>query len=59
MNKWIIKDWTGRVLFDGKTFETFEDGWGFIYENDPLPEESHPDYFSWYDDYFVEEMGEK
>lgn len=30
---WIIEDWAGNVMFDGKTFETFEDGWSYIFEN--------------------------
>lgn len=32
-NKFIIIDWTGNLMFKGKTFESFEDGWEFIYEN--------------------------
>lgn len=28
----IIQDWAGNQLFPGKTFESFEDGWDFLYE---------------------------
>lgn len=55
--EYIIKDWTGRVLFDGKTFPSFEDGWGFIYETNPEPEQNSPDWVDgWFDDYYVEEV---
>lgn len=57
---WIIKDWTGKILWDGKTFATFEDAWDWIYEQDPEPYETSQDWVSgWYDDYFVEEKGGK
>lgn len=46
-----IYDWTGKECFEGKTFETFEDAWDFIYENDPRPQTSNDDH--WYDDYEV------
>lgn len=53
---WIIKDWTGRVLFGGKEFDSFDEGWDFIWETDPEPDENSPDWVDgWYDDYFVEE----
>ena len=29
----IIQDWAGNHLFPDKAFESFEDGWDFIYEN--------------------------
>jgi hypothetical protein len=52
--KWIIKDWMGNILFHGKTFDFFEDGWSYIYENDPMPEENSPEWVDgWYDDYYV------
>jgi hypothetical protein len=47
-----IQDWTGRVLFDGKEFASFEEGWEHIYENDPEPEGSDHHY----DDYSVDEV---
>lgn len=28
----IIQDWAGNQLFPCKTFESFEDGWDFLYE---------------------------
>jgi len=57
MAKYIIKDWMGNILFKGKTFKYFEDGWAHIYENDPEPEEGTPEWVDgWYDDYYVEEV---
>jgi hypothetical protein len=53
--RWLIKDWTGKVCFFGKTFGSFLEGWDFIYENDPEPDRDSPDWLSgWYDDYYVE-----
>lgn len=31
--KFEIEDWAGNLMFDGKTFDSFEEGWSFIYEN--------------------------
>ena len=31
--KWIILDWAYNRMFATKEFESFEDGWDFIYEN--------------------------
>ena len=45
-----IRDWTGKVCFNGKRFESFDDAWSFIYEADP--NESDDEHY--YDDYFVE-----
>jgi len=56
---WVIQDWTSKVLWDGKQFNSFEEGWGWIYEQDPMPDESHPDYNSYYDDYYVVEIERK
>lgn len=33
MDKFIIIDWAWNHLFKDKEFETFEDGWEYIYEN--------------------------
>jgi len=30
---YVICDWTGRNIFPGRTFPTFQDGWGFVCEN--------------------------
>jgi hypothetical protein len=54
--KYVILSWMGSVLFDGKTFDSFEEGWGFIYENVPLPDPDDPNYDCWYDDFYVEEV---
>jgi hypothetical protein len=56
MTKFIIKDWMGNILWDGKEFDSFMEGWEFIYEADPEPEKDSPDWVDgWYDDYYVEE----
>lgn len=46
---YIIQDWAGNRMFPRKTFESFEDGWDFIYEN--IPEEKEWD--GTYDDIFI------
>ena len=33
MKKYIIRDWADNHLFTERTFDSFEDGWEFIYEN--------------------------
>lgn len=40
----IIQDWAGNVLFNGREFESFEDAWDFIYEQFP-DEENFEDYY--------------
>ena len=57
-SKYIIRDWMNNILFDGKEFDSFEEGWGHIHEVDPQPDESDPNWVDgWYDDYFVIEKG--
>ena len=48
--RWHIADWTGRVLFDGRTFGSFDDGWAHVYRVDPAPDDDE----HYYDDYFVQ-----
>lgn len=52
---WIIRDWIGNVCFGGVTFPSFEDAWGYVYENDPAPSDEEADK-GWYDDYYVVEV---
>lgn len=33
MKTFIIIDWAGNHLFRNKTFNSFEEGWDFIYKN--------------------------
>ena len=33
--KYIIKDWTGRNIYPGLTFNTFDDGWAYVIEHSP------------------------
>ena len=50
--KYHIKDWMGNILWDDRVFDSFEEGWDFIYENDPQTgDDDH-----YYDDYFVSEI---
>jgi hypothetical protein len=30
--KYVIEDWAGNTCFGGKTFESFNEAWGFLYE---------------------------
>lgn len=48
-----------QLLFGGITFDTFEQGWDWIYENDPEPASDSPDWIDgWYDDYYVVKIEE-
>jgi hypothetical protein len=40
----IIKDWANNILFNSKEFDTFEDGWEFLYLTFP-EEEDFGDYY--------------
>lgn len=42
--KFIIQDWMGNRMFPKKSFDSFEEGWEFIYEN-VEDEESYEDIF--------------
>lgn len=41
--KWIIQDWTGSRKFTDREFDTFQDGWDFLYSLE-LPEEDYQEY---------------
>ena len=43
--KWVIVDWTYRRLFKTCIFDSFEDGWEFIYETIPDEDNSYDDVF--------------
>jgi hypothetical protein len=59
MAKFIIKDWVGKVCFNGVTFNSFTAGWDYIYQNDPEPPKDSPNWKdNWFDDYFVEVVTE-
>lgn len=49
LKNYIIEDWAGNRLFKDKSFDSFEEGWEFIYEN--IKEDSPED--GTYDDYYV------
>ena len=46
---YIVKDWMGNILFHGKTFPSFEDGWAYVYAHVDTSEDEHT-----YDDYYVD-----
>jgi hypothetical protein len=48
--KFIIKDWADNHLFRDQEFETFEDGWEFLYQKFPNGDEDRT-----FDDLFVVE----
>lgn len=45
----VIQDWTSKRMFPDQTFETFDDGWAFLYESFPTDDDSD----GFYDDFFV------
>lgn len=55
MKKYIIEDWAGNRLFPNKSFETYEDGWAFIYNeiDNSIFEETNNDDHDNHQDYFV------
>lgn len=52
---YIITDWANNHLFKNKTFDTFDEGWEFIYENvdNSKYEETNNEDDNVYQDYFV------
>jgi len=43
---WKIQDWAGNdVNTGGETFETFEDGWGWIYQHVVDEDNAYDDYY--------------
>lgn len=55
--KWIIQDWTGKRCWSFASFDSFEEGWDFIYVTDPEPDVNDPRWKTgWYDDYYVVEV---
>jgi hypothetical protein len=42
--RFVIEDWAGNHLFREKTFDSFQDGWDFIYQQFP-DEEDLSDYY--------------
>lgn len=53
MGTYIIEDWMGRTLFEGRKFNSFMEAWSYIYAADPAPDEDDEHY---YDDYYVEKI---
>lgn len=47
--KYEIRDWMNNLMFGGKEFDSYEEGWSFIYEN--IEEEYEGD--GTYDDVYV------
>lgn len=42
--RFVIEDWAGNHLFPHKTFDSFQDGWDFLYYQFP-DEEDLSDYY--------------
>lgn len=42
---YVIIDWANNLLFNGKEFETFEDGWDYLYRLFPEDESEFDDYY--------------
>lgn len=40
----VVVDWANNALFGGMSFPSFDDAWGYIYEQFP-DEECYDDYF--------------
>lgn len=53
--KFIIKDWAGNICFKGKTFDTFEDAWDYIYNTYAFLPQAEFD--AQMGEYFVEPFG--
>lgn len=45
MDKFIIKDWAGNIIFDGKEFDNPDDAWGYLMELNPEDDGSLDEYF--------------
>ena len=57
---YIIKDWAGNHLFRDKAFDSFEEGWEFIYTNvdNSEYEQSQNEDDNVYQEYYVVEEDE-
>ncbi len=51
--RYIIQDWAGNLLFNGREFKTFEDGWECVYEYVRTIAKDDEDYESWLGEYYV------
>lgn len=45
LGRWEVRDWANNLLFNGKTFESFYDGWAYIYETLPGEDEMYGDLY--------------
>lgn len=54
--RFIVKDWAGNTCFKGKTFPSFEDSWGYIYQiYNHLPEKKFDQQM---EEFYVEEVSQ-
>ena len=52
--KYIIQDWMSNRIWPEQVFDSFEQGWDWIYTHDPEPDPTDPKWLDhWYDDYWV------
>lgn len=56
--KYIIKDWAGNHLFKDQVFDSYEEGWEYIYENvdNSLYDETQDEDHNEYQEYYVVEL---
>lgn len=57
MAKFIIQDWAGNHLFTDEEFESYEEGWEYIYEHvdNSLYDETGDENDNEYQEYYVVE----
>lgn len=52
--KYKIEDWAGNRLWTNFSFDSFDEGWAWLHEQDPEPDQDDDTWHNaWYDDYFV------
>ena len=42
---YIVIDWANNLMYNGKQFDTFEDGWDYIYRLNPDDESGLDDFY--------------
>ena len=54
--RFIIKDWAGNIMFNGREFESFDDAWECVYEYLRTLNLSEKDYEEYCGEYYVYEL---
>lgn len=50
MSKWIVQNWVGNRVFPNEEFDSFEDGWGHIYDHVDSADNAYDDLYVVEDD---------